>query len=228
MTRAAALAALFPGGYEPHRDGAVFAGTGTARDGTEVAVLGTADGAWVGVQEALLLAGEVLAVVKGHPNRPLLLWVDTQGQRLARREELLGLNIYLAHIAQCLALAHAGGHRVLGLVAGVAASGGFLSTGMLADSLYALPSGEPKVMDPAAMARVTRIPPAELETLRQTSPLFSPRIELFAQLGGVVGVWDGDLAGRLVEALTAAPSPPRTATATEVARRVREEGCDDG
>ena len=34
--------------------------------------------------------------------RPIVMLVDTSGQRLSRRDELLGINGYLGHLAQCL------------------------------------------------------------------------------------------------------------------------------
>ena len=51
------------------------------------------------------MAGVVLDVVRDHPSRPILLLVDTQGQRLSHRDELLGINGYMAHLAKCLDLA---------------------------------------------------------------------------------------------------------------------------
>ena len=62
-----------------------------------VAVIG-ASGA-TPVAAGIAIAGGVLQVVRGHPRRPILLRVDTQGQRLHHRDELLGINSYLAHLA---------------------------------------------------------------------------------------------------------------------------------
>ncbi|MGN2393609.1 biotin-independent malonate decarboxylase subunit gamma, partial [Pelomicrobium sp. G1] len=83
--------------------------------------------------------------------------VDTSGQRLSRRDELLGINGYLAHLAKALAFARARGHLLLALVYGEAVSGGFLSFGMMADYVYALRDAQVRVMNLAAMARVTKI-----------------------------------------------------------------------
>ena len=84
--------------------------------GTDVAVIGTVDNTPIGVELALRMAGAVLEVVRDHPGRPILLLVDTQGQRLSHRDELLGINGYMAHLAKCLDLARRSGHRILGLV----------------------------------------------------------------------------------------------------------------
>ena len=67
--------------------------------GTDVAVIGTVDNTPIGIELAFRMAGEVLEVVRHHPGRPILLLVDTQGQRLSHRDELLGINGYMAHLA---------------------------------------------------------------------------------------------------------------------------------
>ena len=41
---------------------------------------------------ALAQARGVLDTVAHHPGRPILLLIDTQGQQLRRRDELLGIN----------------------------------------------------------------------------------------------------------------------------------------
>ena len=53
----------------------------------------------------LPLAERVLQVIAAGGETPILAMVDTQGQRMARRDEMLGLNEYLAHLAKCLLLA---------------------------------------------------------------------------------------------------------------------------
>ena len=61
-------------------------------DGRAVTVVGTTEHAPIGVALALAQARVVLDTVKQHPGRPILLLVDTQGQQLRRRDELLGIN----------------------------------------------------------------------------------------------------------------------------------------
>ena len=151
------LERLFPGGCDVAFDGIYFSGTGHCA-GTDVAVIGTVDNTPIGIELAFRMAGEVLEVVRHHPGRPILLLVDTQGQRLSHRDELLGINGYMAHLAKCLDLARRSGHRILGLVYSHAVSGGFLASSMLADTCYALPEAEIRVMNLPAMARVTKIP----------------------------------------------------------------------
>jgi malonate decarboxylase gamma subunit len=195
---------LFPAGHEIAFDGLFFSGTGTCAGtgGTmEVAVIGTVDAAPIGIELAYRMAGVVLDVVRNHPDRPILLLVDTQGQRLSHRDELLGINGYMAHLAKCLTLARARGHRVLGLVYSQAVSGGFLASSMLADVCYALSEAEIRVMNLPAMARVTKIPLERLQELSKASPVFAPGVENYVRMGAIEAVWDGDVSQHLADAL---------------------------
>ena len=193
---------LFPDGHEVAIDDVYFDGTGRVY-GAEVAVIGTVDNTPIGIELAFRMAGAVLEVVRRHPGRPILLLVDTQGQRLSHRDELLGINGYMAHLAKCIDLARRNGHRVLGLVYGQAVSGGFLATSLLADRCYALPDAEIRVMNLPAMARVTKIPLERLTELSASSPVFAPGVENYRRMGAIAGLWDGDLATCLAEALAA-------------------------
>lgn len=191
---------LFPDGHGTTVDGVYFSGIGY-NGRTEVAVIGTTDNTPIGVELAFRMAGEVLGIVKRHPGRPILLLVDTQGQRLSRRDELLGINGYMAHLAKTIDLARRNGHRIIGLVYSQAVSGGFLASSMLADACYALPEAEIKVMNLPAMARVTKIPLERLEELSKTSPVFAPGVENYVRMGAIAGLWESDLAAHLAAAL---------------------------
>ncbi|WP_312785603.1 biotin-independent malonate decarboxylase subunit gamma, partial [Stenotrophomonas indicatrix] len=146
----------------------------------------------------------VLASTAAHPQRPIVMLVDTAGQRLARRDELLGINGYFAHLAQTLDLARRRGARLVTLVYGESVSGGFLSFGLMADLIHALPDAQVRVMDLRAMARVTKQPLEKLQALSLTSPVFAPGVENYVAMGAVQSLWDGDLAHHLLEALRAA------------------------
>jgi len=98
------LDALFPRGHHIDINDSVLTGTATTEDG-EVTVIGTTDRIEVGVDHALALAETVLASTAAHPQRPIVMLADTAGQRLARRDELLGINGYFAHLAQTIDLA---------------------------------------------------------------------------------------------------------------------------
>jgi malonate decarboxylase gamma subunit len=192
---------LFPGGHHVVADGDLLAGTGTV-DGATIAVIGSTHHAEAGVEIALAMARLVIATMCEHPGRPILFLVDTSGQRLRHRDELLGINRCMAHLAKCVEVARARGHRILALVYDQALSGGFLASGMMADVCAALPDAEIRVMGLRAMARVTRQPEERLRALAATSPVFAPGAINYVQMGAIEALWDGDLAARLRAALS--------------------------
>ena len=192
--------ALFPRGHAIAVSGSVLTGTASTDDG-DVTVIGTTAKIEVGVDHALVLAGTVLASTAAHPQRPIVMLVDTAGQRLARRDELLGINGYFAHLAQTLDLARRRGARLVTLVYGESVSGGFLSFGLMADHIHALPDAQVRVMDLRAMARVTKQPLEKLQALSESSPVFAPGVENYVAMGAVESVWDGDFAAHLLQAL---------------------------
>ena len=195
---------LFPQGHDIAADGDLIAGTGRCGD-LPICVVGSTNHAEIGVELALAMARRVLATVREHPGRPILFLVDTQGQRLRRRDELLGINRYMGHLAKCVELARSRGHRILGLVYDQALSGGFLASGMMSDSCAALPDAEIRVMNLAAMARVTRLPEERLRSLAKASPVFAPGASNYVSMGAIDSLWDGDLSQRLRAALAHAP-----------------------
>ena len=182
---------LFPAGHAVTRDGLLLHGWGDAGAG-RVHVIGTTDHAAIDSALALSLSGAVLDAVesdRGKPPRPCVFVADTQGQALSRREELLGLNGYFAHLARTVHLARQQGHRLLTLIDGEAVSGGFLAFGLLADAVVALPGAEVRVMDLRAMARITRIPHERLLELARSSPVFAPGAENYWRMGGIHSLW---------------------------------------
>jgi len=224
------LSALFGADWEVAVQGRFLRGEGRA-DGETVAVLGTCGHAAIGADLALALAGGGLSILRHHPGRPILLLVDNSGQKLSRRDELLGNNSYLAHLAKCLAVARARGHRTLALVYSEAVSGGFLATGMSAGPCYALPGVELRVMGLEAMSKVTLIPLDRLSALCRTMPTLAPGVENFVRMGVIREIWN-DPADGLRQALAAPPEAPDRQrrlglarggrpAAAEVAERVR-------
>jgi malonate decarboxylase gamma subunit len=193
---------LFPSGHDTSFDGVYFSGVGESAL-QKIAVIGSIDAAPIGVELAFRMAGEVLRIVRDNPGRPILLLVDTQGQRLSRRDELLGINAYMAHLAKCLQLARNKGHGIIGLVYSEAVSGGFLASSLLADRCYALPEAQVRVMNLPAMSRITKIPLERLEELSQTSPVFAPGVQNYLRMGAIHSLWEGDLAQCLAAALDA-------------------------
>src|SRR5688572_14455736 len=136
---------LFPAGHDVRLEGERVVGSGRTGLGP-VAVVGTHGHAAIGVDLALALAADVLQVIERHPGRPVLVLVDTRGQKLSRRDELLGNPGYLAHLAKVFEVARQQGHPLLALVHGEAVSGGFLALGMIADAVYALPEAQVRVI----------------------------------------------------------------------------------
>ncbi len=199
------------------------------------------DDAAIGVELALAMATDVLRTVRDHPGRAIVLLVDTQGQRLRHRDELLGINVYMAHLAQCIEVARRAGHRIVSLVYGRAVSGGYITGGMMADACFALASAEISVMNLPAMARVTKIPQERLEELAQSSPVFAPGASNYLAMGGLESLWSDDPAAALADALRATSISDGTRTdrrrdvgaarggrtmAAEVSRRVRTDALD--
>ena len=185
--------------------------------GQTVAVIGTWDAAAVDVELALSVSRAVLQVVSEDAKvstrpRTIIFIADTQGQELARRQELLGLNGYFAHVARCVDLARRQGHRTLTIIHGQAVSGGFLAFGMLADRVCALPGAQVRVMDLTAMSRVTKIPIERLQDLAKDSPVFAPGADNYWRMGAVHEMWteDADVwIAQLAQALTAMHSEDR-------------------
>ncbi|SEB00867.1 biotin-independent malonate decarboxylase subunit gamma [Variovorax sp. YR216] len=180
-------------------------------DGRPITVVGTTNHAPIGVRVALAQARVVLDTIAQHPERPILLLIDTQGQQLRRRDELLGINRAMAHLGASIDLARRRGHRVIGLVYDQALSGGFITSGLIADACYALPEAEIRVMRIPAMARVTKLPEDMLVALSQSNPVFAPGVANYVAMGGVRALWEGDLAAALRDALAHTPRDDRRA-----------------
>ncbi|TMH02824.1 MAG: biotin-independent malonate decarboxylase subunit gamma [Betaproteobacteria bacterium] len=191
-------------------------------DGQPLTVIGTTGHAPIGVGLALAQARAVLDTVARHPGRTILLLIDTQGQQLRRRDELLGINRAMAHLGMAIDCARRRGHRVLGLVYDQALSGGFITSGLIADACDALPGAEIRVMRIPAMARVTKLPEAMLTQLSQSNPVFAPGVGNYVAMGGVRALWQGDLRSCLREALANASVEDRRAQdgATRGGRRL--------
>jgi len=202
--------ALFPQGHRITEQDNFL--SGEAQVGAQtVTVIGTTDHTPIGVDIALAQAKAVLDTVKRHPGRPIVILVDTQGQRLKRRDEMLGINSYMAHLGKCVELARRSGHRIIGLVYDQALSGGFITSGLIADDCYALPDATIRVMGLPAMARITKVPLETLEALAQDNPVFAPGAENYMRMGGVAAIWREDLAACMEQALAQADPVDRRA-----------------
>jgi malonate decarboxylase gamma subunit len=202
--------ALFPQGHRIVERDCFLSGEAQV-GGQAVSVIGTTEHTPIGVEIALAQATAILDTVRTHPGRPIVIMVDTQGQRLRRRDEMLGINSYMAHLGKCVELARRRGHRIVGLVYDQALSGGFITSGLIADACYALPDATIRVMGLPAMARITKVPLERLEELALDNPVFAPGPENYLRMGGVAGIWHEDLAACLERALAAAGPEDRRA-----------------
>ena len=241
MTLAEVLQSLFPSGHRVKvSEAGWITGTGTLKTGGAISVIGVANGAALGTVGVLPLAEQVLSVAAKGGDVPILVLVDTQGQLMARRDEMRGLNEYLGHLAKCLLLASHLGHRTVGLEYGKAAAGAFLATALATDILIGLPGAEPVVMDLPSIARVTKFPEERLKEISKKSPVFAPGLDHMVQMGAIADVWDPALPldAQLEQALAvASPDDVRDVLGAErkgrpmsaqVARRVIKEATGSG
>jgi malonate decarboxylase gamma subunit len=182
MKPADILASLFPAGHQVVIEAGRIHGHGPLAQGGTIHVLGLAD------EDAAWLAGRVLADFVDR--QPILLMVDSGSQRMSRRDELLGLSEYLAHLAKALRLAEAEGRRSVGLLYGHTAAGAFIATALAAEVLVALPGAEPEVMDLPSISRVTKLPLADLKKMATATPVFAPGVENLFATGAVMKIWD--------------------------------------
>jgi malonate decarboxylase gamma subunit len=117
----------------------------------------------------------------------------------------------MAHLGCCIELARSQKHRVIGLVYDQALSGGFITSGLIADACYALPEAEIRVMRLPAMARVTKIDHERLVALSKSNPVFAPGVENYVAMGGLRALWTGDLQACLQLALEDSPTQDKRA-----------------
>jgi malonate decarboxylase gamma subunit len=191
MTLDEILRSLFPAEHDVRTSAeGIIIGTGKRKGGCSIEVVGVANGVALGTAGVLPLAEKVLGVIANGGDTPILVLVDTQGQLMARRDEMRGLNEYLAHLGKCLLLASQQGHRTVGLEYGKAAAGAFLATALATERLVGLPGAEPTVMDLPSVARVTKLPLDRLQQLAKTTPVFAPGLDHLSQVGALTEIWD--------------------------------------
>ena len=190
MTLADILASLFPAGHDIVQDHGVLLGSGPLKAGGRVTVIGVCDRTPLGIDDALRLAGHVLAAVEKGGSDPILVLIDSDSQRMAKRDELLGLNEFLAHLGKCLIHAALQGHHTIGLLYGHSAAGAFIATAMSTRSLVALPGATPAVMDLPSISRVTKLSIEALQEKAKSTPVFAPSLENLALTGAVLATWD--------------------------------------
>jgi len=192
MTLDEILASLFPDGHNVEVGEAILTGGARFPQTGQIHVLGIHGKNFLGIDDACALARRAVDILASGDRQPILLLIDSASQRMTRRDELLGLNEYLAHLAKTLILAGIRGHRVIALLYGGSAAGAFIATALAADTLVALPGAHPEVMDLPSMARVTKLPIAVLEEKAKATPIFAPGLDNLAQTGAVLETWSPD------------------------------------
>ena len=190
MTLAELLASLFPKGHEVVVEKGLVSGQGRRPTGGAIAVIGVDGCLPVGIDEAAKLSRHVLDIVKGGGEEPILVLIDSDSQRMSKRDEMLGLNEFLAHLAKSLQFADMHGHPTVGLIYGHTAAGAFIATALATRALLALPGAQPAVMDLPSMARVTKLSIELLEEMARSTPVFAPGLDNLVLTGGVASVLD--------------------------------------
>jgi len=210
MTLAEILTSLFPKGHSVVLHKSLISGQGKRPGSEAIAVIGVDGRLPIGVDEAAWLSRKVLDIVKTGNNDPILVLIDSDSQRMSKRDELLGLSEYLAHLAKSLIYANTQGHSTIGLLYGHTAAGAFIATALATQMLLALPGAHPAVMDLPSMARVTKLPIEVLQEKAKGTPVFAPGLDNLAQTGGVASVLDPSrsLADQLEAALNLLANTP--------------------
>ena len=189
MTLDDILASLFPDGHNVKNDNGVVSGSATLRSGARALVVGVADRTALGVDEAIRLSGYLLeSLAQGQG--PILVLVDSDSQRMSKRDELLGLNEFLAHLAKSLIYADMNGRATIGILYGHSAAGALLATGLATRVLVGVPGATPAVMDLPSMAKVTKLSTEVLEEKARSTPVFAPGLSNLARMGAVHVTWN--------------------------------------
>jgi hypothetical protein len=155
-----------------------------------------------GPREAHALDAALLAQFAGDRRRDgasVILTEDSPGHEATAAAEALCVSQYLAQHAGVLALLRARGVRLVGLLAGTGHSAAFFSNALQASRVYALQEARVVAMEPPAIARVTRLAPAQLAALIEDDPALGHPVRNFAAWGGIAEVLPTVDRGRLLD-----------------------------
>ena len=204
MTLDELLASLFARSFTvDERPDGILLGEVRLSSAQPLTLIGVVNGMPLGVEGALALAHRVLSVIRSGQRQPILVLIDSDSQRMSRRDELLGLNECLAHLAKSLRLADMAGFPTVSLLYGGGAAGAFVATALATRALVALPSAKPMVMDLPSMSRVTKLPLEVLQRMGSHSSVFAPGLPNMQSMGAINETWDAnsDLSGQLSKLL---------------------------
>ncbi|STX29759.1 malonate decarboxylase subunit gamma [Legionella beliardensis] len=169
-------------------------------------IIGTIEDTVFGVDESLEMATQVLNLVQQNNHDPIILLADVVGQKLAVRDEWLGMYAYFAHLLKCLHLARKQGNKIMSIIYNQAIGGSFIAFGMMADRIIALKNTELAVMWLEGMAKVTKLDIDMLRSISETSPVFAPGVENFKKLGGIHEVLSLEQVSQYIEQVIKEPS----------------------
>ena len=102
---------------------------------------------------------------------------------MSKRDELLGLNEFLAHLAKSLIYADMNGRPTIGILYGHSAAGALLATGLATRVLVGVPGATPAVMDLPSMAKVTKLSIETLQEKAKSTPVFAPGLSNLSRDG---------------------------------------------
>jgi len=160
-----------------------------------------------GPREAHALDVDLLAELAGDSPRDgttLILVEDSPGHEAPAAAEALCISQYLGQHAAVLALLRARGVRIVGLLTGTGHSAAFFANALQAARVDALTDARVVAMEPAAIARVTRLEPAEIVALVEDDSALGHPVRHFAGFGGVAAIApSSDTAGLLAFVLRA-------------------------
>jgi hypothetical protein len=137
----------------------------------------------------------------------LFLVGDSFGHEVSRNAEMLCASQYLAQHAAVVALLRAQGVRVRGLLTGVGHSAAFFANALQAQEVYAVDGARVVAMEPAAIARVLRIPQQEIAALIDGDPLVGQPVRHFAHWGGIAEILPDADRDRLLALAAREPAP---------------------
>ena len=190
MTLDEILPSLFPDGHAIASGDGLLMGSAKRKGGGRAEVIGVEGRAALGVEGALKLSGYVLDALEREGDGPVVVLVDSDSQRMSKRDELLGLNEFLAHLAKALILADLRGRPTVGVLYGHTAAGAFIATALATQVLVGLPGAEPEVMDLPSMSKVTKLSVDVLKEKARSTPVFAPGLDNLARMGAVLETWD--------------------------------------
>jgi len=207
------LELLFEKNYKLKEEGETFFGSGVLNN-QKFSILGTKNDTYISNDIALNLSNRLLKIIQNDNKEPILILADSLGQKLCHHDELLGINLYLAHLSKCIELARLRGHKMISILRNQAVSGGALCTNLLADSCYALDDASIGVMNLPSMSRITQIPLKKLKKLSETSPLFDTNVNNYYVMGALEGLWNknDDLPKLLFESINSKNNSDERAT----------------